>query len=335
MNPEDSNLSRLKYRDGVESALLASAERDAPLPGRREEATGRVLSEYRRARAQRRSLIQLGIGMAVATGALGVLIGSMRQPALEVSADRSVAGNTLPSAPMDLARSAAAPSASALPESSPNAACAPAVVALGTSPLIDDFEDGDSRILLSEKRAGDWLVFNDGTAQQQPRAGTSFRAHHIPGGRDGSHFGLHVRGGKFAKWGAVVAATLNPHHCYDASVYAGLTFWARGRGRIRIAAKMTQVVTEEFGGTCVDKCFDLHAVSRPLNNTWSRVTVRWEELSQSGHGQPIPFDPASLYSIDFVMPPEQSPFDFWIDDVSFLPKAVETQLAPMPPPPEH
>jgi len=34
----------------------------------------------------------------------------------------------------------------------------------------------------------------------------------------------------------------------------------------------------------------------------------------------VPFDSRSLFSIQFSVLPEQTPFDFWIDDVSFIPR---------------
>jgi hypothetical protein len=217
----------------------------------------------------------------------------------------------------------AAPSAQPASSSAavdPLAPCAPAVSAGGAWPLIDDFEDGDGRILLSEKRASSWSVFNDGTGTQQPVPGSNLRPDRIPGGRGSSRFGLHSCGSKFTRWGASVAAELSPKRCYDASVYAGLRFWARGRGQLRVAAKMTQVVSEEYGGSCVDRCFDGHLATLTLTPGWRLYTVRWSELAQSGFGAPLPFDPRSLYSIEFSVLPGQTPFDFWIDDLAFLPR---------------
>jgi hypothetical protein len=195
-------------------------------------------------------------------------------------------------------------------------------VAPGQTPLIDDFEDRDTRISRLEKRAGSWVVFNDGTGTQTPRAGSSFAADSIAGGRGASHFGLHTKGGKFTKWGAVLAVELNPRRCYDASVYTGIEFWARGHGRIRVEIEMTQVVAEEFGGSCVENCFDAHLTERVLGKDWQHYEVRWEELAQHGKGPALQFDPRSLLAIEFAVTAEQTPFDFWIDDVAFLPSAA-------------
>jgi Carbohydrate binding domain (family 11) len=305
-------LDLVRLRDGADGELLASARGDAPDPARREAAMERVITKVReRRRARRQSMLATGVGvLALAAGWL--VWSRAEQPSPKLLAEPRTPPTILPPP------AAPPPTASAAPD--PLARCTPSVVALGGDPLIDDFEDGDTRVLLSEKRSAYWIVFNDGTSKQHPRPGSNFAADRIPGGRGTSRFGLHVRGGKFTDWGASLAAELAPRRCYDASVYAGLTFWARGRGSVRVAAKMTQIVAEEFGGTCLGKCFDAHLTRRTLSPTWQQHTVRWEELTQSGFGQSVPFDAASLYSIEFSMLPEQTPFDFWIDDVAFLPR---------------
>jgi hypothetical protein len=168
-----------------------------------------------------------------------------------------------------------------------------------------------------EQRIGQWLIFNDGTGTQFPRPGTADPTR-IPGGHGASHFALHSAGGKFSKWGASLSFEFNPRHCYDASAYGGLEFWARGRGEIRLIVKMTQVIAEEFGGSCSHDCYDGHAKRIKLSRDFQHVVVRWSELTQTGFGTPLAFDPRSLDAIDFSVLPEETPFDFWIDDVSFM-----------------
>jgi hypothetical protein len=212
-----------------------------------------------------------------------------------------------------------APSAS-LEAPSPLAPCSPVVVATGQDAMIDDFEDGDSRLLKLDKRAGSWVTFGDGTAPQLPRLGVAFDANRIPGGRGASQFGLHASGGTFKQWGTVLSAELTPRRCYDASAYAGISFWARGKARLRVGVKMTQVVAEDFGGSCLKDCFDGHGTERALTHDWQHYEVRWEELTQKGFGPPLPFDPHSLMAVEFAMPAHAPAFDYWLDDVSFLPR---------------
>ncbi len=310
MTADDFEGPRLSQRGSeLEQRVLASAREDEPAAALRRAAFARVISEYR---ARQRRYVAGGVATAMTTLALAAAVllvhRRVQQPVLVTPEPHA-------SSPATLKTPAPIPSGA-----SPLARCAPALVAEGTSPLIDDFEDGDAHAPMLEHRAGQWLTYNDGTGTESPPPGTPFSTMRIPGGRGDSHFAVHNVGSKFSKWGASLSLTLNPHHCYDASAYAGVQFWARGRGEIRLVVKMTQVVTEEFGGTCQHDCFDVHAKTIKLGKQFEHVTVRWEELAQIGFGEPVPFDPRSLDGLEFTARPEQTPFDFWIDDVSFLPR---------------
>jgi hypothetical protein len=304
-----------RLRDGagsLEQELLDSATEDRPAPDTQPAALAAVLERRRRELAERRQRLLAGVAAGLVLAAvIALFVRGGRPPAAKVAAE--------PAATMPSAHAPSASGVSSLP-ASPLAPCTPVAVGSGQLPLIDDFEDGDSRLLLSDKRAGSWVVFNDGTGQQQPRAGATFPADRIPGGRDGSHFGLHTYGSKFTKWGAVLSVELSPRRCYDASAYAGIAFWARGRAKLRVAVKMTQIVGEEFGGSCLEDCYDGHGASRTLNKDWQRYTLRWEDLAQTGFGTPLPFDPHSLFSVEFAVSADQPSFDFWVDDLSFLPR---------------
>lgn len=326
MTPGDFDGPRLsQHGSELEQSVLAAAREDAPHATPRNAAIARVLAE---SRAERRRRVRVGVAVGVSALAVaaGVLLVPRHVPSVFTNGDTS--GQTFGMGPAVLvtpephasAPASVKPPAPAASSASPLAPCTPALVAEGKNPLIDDFEDGDAHVPLLEHRAGQWLTYNDGTANESPAPGKQFLATRIPGGRGESHFGVHNVGGKFSKWGANLSLTLNPHHCYDASAYAGIQFWARGRGEIRAVVKVTQVVTEEFGGTCQHDCFDVHSKIIKLSKEFERVTVRWEELRQLGFGEPVAFDPHSLDGIDFAVRPEETPFDFWIDDVSFLPR---------------
>jgi hypothetical protein len=190
--------------------------------------------------------------------------------------------------------------------------------AAGSEPLIDDFEDGDARIAPLEHRAGFWGASNDNTATQWPTPGGPLAIARIPGSRAASHFALHTSGAKFSKWGALLVADFSARRCYDASAYDGLRFWTRGRGSFNVVAKMTQTAPEEYGGSCRHDCYDSHRAVVPLASNWREVRLSWAAFKQRGFGQVVPFDPRSLLSLEFSVDPEQTPFDFWVDDVSFL-----------------
>ena len=310
MSQDDEPLKPLRGDvQTLESTLLRSAAEDRPAPGVQRSALLQVL-EARQHERRRRARRRVGVVTALTLAAAVALLvrTQTRSPLLRPEPPASTASTRTLRPP---------PSASVTPIS-PLAPCMPPGIGSGNDTLIDDFEDGDSRLRVSDKRAGYWVVFNDGTAKQEPRLGSAFPASRIPGGRGGGHFGLHTTGGKFSKWGAALSVELSPRRCYDASAYAGIAFWARGKAQLRVAVKMTQVIAEEFGGSCVDDCYDTHGAERSLTADWQHYQVRWEELTQRGSGTALPFDPHSLFALEFGVPGGRPPFDFWIDDVTFL-----------------
>jgi hypothetical protein len=309
MSDESSDdLTRLRAQGtALERGMLEAAFEDQPHSAARRLISEEVVTEHR---ARRRLSRWLGIGAAALAVAAGFALLHGRAPR-----PLAVTPESTPSAPSSVFTPRPSPSAL-----SPFVPCTPAAVADGHSPLIDDFEDGDTRVPMVEHRAGAWLTFNDGTGTQLPKPGLLSAATRIPGGRGESHFGLHSSGGKFHKWGANLSLELNPHRCYDASAYGGIEFWARGHGELRFVVQMTQVVSEEFGGSCTGQCFDAHAKRIKLSRDFEHVVVRWEELHQAGFGPALPFDARSLFSVAFTVLPDQTPFDFWIDDVSFVPR---------------
>jgi hypothetical protein len=307
-NDSNSELKRL-HREGTEheQSVLGSASADQPSAAAKRAAFALVLREHR-ARERRRWFV--GATLVTLAAAAGVVFVARPKPQpIALSAEPHA------SAPPHMEAPLPSPSGA-----SPFVPCTPLAAAEGSNPLIDDFEDGDLHVPMIEHRAGQWLTFNDGTGTQFPKPGSVAAASRIPGGRGASHFGVHNVGSKFSKWGANFSLELNPRRCYDASAYGGIEFWARGHGEIRAAVKMTQVVSEEFGGSCKQDCFDAHTKRIKLTRDFSRVVVRWADLSQKGFGKTVAFDPRSLYSIELEVPPEQTPFDFWIDDVSFIPR---------------
>ncbi|MEI9937130.1 MAG: hypothetical protein WDO69_07880 [Pseudomonadota bacterium] len=285
---------------------MRSTRTDAPSAGTREAAIAHVLLRYR----QHRARTQLAWAVLCSGAALAALVTIW----LNANPARETLLGSEPSAVPS--PSGAAPLASApAPGLEP---CTPAMRAEGSAPLIDDFEDDDARIAPLEHRAGLWSASNDNTGTQRPTLRGPLSIARIPGGRGPSHFALHTSGGKFSKWGALLTADLSARRCYDASVYRGLVFWARGRGSFNVVAKMTQVAPEEYGGSCTHDCNDSHRATIPLGSNWQEVRVTWAELAQKGFGQAVPFDPRSLLSLEFTVAPEQTPFDFWVDDLRFL-----------------
>jgi hypothetical protein len=303
--------------------LMRSTRNDAPSAATRELAIEHVLLRYRRRRvAGSVGWVALGGGLALAAGVL-LWLRANPSPDMQLARELPIAPSQSGAA---LPASAAVPASSTAPSPAPSASarvvelepCTPAMRAAGTQPLIDDFEDNDARIAALEHRAGFWSASNDNTGKQRPAPGGPLAMTRIPGGRGASQFALHTGGNKFTKWGALLAADFSPRRCYDASAYAGLVFFARGRGSFNVVAKMTQIAPEEYGGSCTHDCYDSHRATIPLTTDWQEHRVTWAELKQKGFGQTVPFDPRSLLSLEFSVAPEQTPFDLWIDDIRFL-----------------
>jgi len=205
--------------------------------------------------------------------------------------------------------------ASQAPKSPPPDPCAHRWIAAGREPLIDDFEDGDDEVLPLEGRVGQWRWVRDTDA---PGTAPALLPIPRPGARPRNRMAIHVKGGRLQDWGAIVEFNFRPS-CYDASAYRGLSFQAKGPGRIFVAPREVDTIPVAEGGTCVksDKeCYNPHVKKIELTSDWETVRVAFSEVEQRGYGRP-PFDPHKLHSIAFLIRAEDTPYDLWLDDISF------------------
>jgi hypothetical protein len=245
--------------------------------------------------------------------AAGVLLGVwIRKP----SADLPIMAEHAPSASKASAAPAGAPPAlRALPQAASQASdpCLALAPSAGSEPSIDDFEDGDDAVRSLEGRAGFWRWAREidapGTAPALipvPRADAT-RANRLA---------QHVKGGQLMDWGATIEFDFRPA-CYDASKYVGVSFQARGPGRIYVAPRERSVIPIAEGGSCESDCHNPHVAKIELESAWRTYQVRWSELRQRGIGKP-PLDARRLHSLAFLIRPEDTPYDVWLDDVRFL-----------------
>jgi hypothetical protein len=105
---------------------------------------------------------------------------------------------------------------------------------------------------------------------------------------------------------------------YDASTYAGLTFYAKvGDGTQKeVRINVTTLQTLPQGGICT-MCYDSFGKTVSLGTEWKQIVLPFAELSQRGFGDPVAsFDAAHVYTIDFGFA-GPLPFDLWIDDIAF------------------
>jgi hypothetical protein len=294
--------------------LLDAARNEAPPP----ELGERVLEQVAyRARLARIAAGPRRHGFRTAAGALlvlaaGVLLLVLARPPvadLPIAAEHAAGGRgtapagVAPSAPMHhLAVTVSDP-------------CLGLVPAGGSEPAIDDFEDGDDEIRPLEGRAGFWRWAREIDA---PGTAPALIPVPRPDATRANRLAQHVKGGRLLDWGATVEFDFRPA-CYDASNYEGLSFLARGPGRIYLAARERSVIPIAEGGSCEVDCHNPHVAKVELDSAWRTYQVRWTELRQRGIGKPA-LDARRLHSLAFLIRPEDTPYDVWLDDLRFLPR---------------
>ena len=194
----------------------------------------------------------------------------------------------------------------------PRDPCGDVVRASGTAPLVDDFEDGNELVALLEARNGYWVTIADtDRAASESVLLPSVR----PEASGANRYALHVSGPRRTVWGASVQLEFGPT-CYDASVYRGIAFDVLGPGRVYAGVREIDAVPVERGGTCQSGCYESHLQAVDATSHWTRHEIVWAELRQRGSA--VPVNPRRLSGLEFLVRPEGTPYDLWIDDVTFL-----------------
>ena len=305
----------------LERLLVRSAELDVPSAAARSRALRGGL-EVLRARP-RRARWPLVLSLVAAAAGVALLLSSRLTPRAVVAAAEPIdvlaprsGGSVSSSAGTPPSRAGTSPSPAS---TSPRAPCPALVVAHGATPLIDDFERPDAWILMADGRRGSWVTYDDGTGTQTPPSHSALLPTRLPSPRSGSRHALHVSGTHFTKWGVTFGTELADAACYDASAYAGVSFWAKGPGEVRVGLQMIDVQDAKHGGLCTADCYDTHRKIVELGSSFREYRVRWEELRQLyDAGPPVAFDPKRVRFLEFGVAPEHTPFDLWIDDVTFF-----------------
>ncbi|MEO7035353.1 MAG: hypothetical protein ABI548_15620 [Polyangiaceae bacterium] len=304
--------------------LLQAAREDGPRADLGEQVLAELAYRARleqtpsRPPAPRRPALWLaGPTVLVALAVLLAVRLTQRALAPEASIAAEASGRT--SSSSEPGRTAAAGSVNARPAGASSAVapaadpCRDGARALGLDPRIDDFEDGDDAVQALEGRAGFWRW-----ARETDAPGTAPALIPIPRPEPlrSNRLALHVKGGQLVDWGATVELDFRPS-CYDASAYGGVGFRARGPGRIYVAPREVSVIPIAEGGTCDHDCHNPHVKSVDLDATWRTYRVHWSDVRQRGAGKP-PLDPQRLHSLAFLIRPEDTPYDVWLDDVHFI-----------------
>jgi hypothetical protein len=197
---------------------------------------------------------------------------------------------------------------------------------------IDNMEDGNAQVELSDGRNGFWYVGNDGTASGSsvPPPAT-FSMFELTAG-DRSMYAAHLKAAGFTGWGSdigfnliEVAGALKP---YDASAYCGVQFWGKAAANVPLRFRIPDIDTHPAGKVCADpgaagtSCYDHFGISESFTTTWKPFVVKFADLQQTGTGY-HPADkklkPNSLFSLEWALPGgAAATYEIWIDDVEFV-----------------
>jgi hypothetical protein len=110
--------------------------------------------------------------------------------------------------------------------------------------------------------------------------------------------------------------------CDDVSSFAGVSFWAKGRGgeHLRFLVAIPATDATPGRGDCNPqqvKCNDHPGKALVLTSDWKQYTVTWGELEQYGWGEPATFA-GIANSLLWINDGPVDSFDFVVDEVRLL-----------------
>jgi Carbohydrate binding domain (family 11) len=212
------------------------------------------------------------------------------------------------------------------PGSRPESAQGAKLKECGPDGVIDDFEDNNNQISVIGDRGGYWYTYADKEGStvwpEQGDKGGTFTV--VEGGHE-SKFAVNVKGklaGKSIVYAAMGLNFRDPKEAYDASMYEGITFWAKiGPGSTpKMLVKLPDGNTDPDGQVC-QACFNDFGATVTLTNQWQRVVLPFRDLRQEGDwGAPRKphADSKKLFAIHFEAKTPGSDYDFWVDDIAFV-----------------
>jgi endoglucanase len=196
----------------------------------------------------------------------------------------------------------------------------------GPDGVIDDGEDGNNQNLPNAGRGGYWYTFKDkGTTTVDPQAGEEGGTFAMSEGGHGSQYAARYHG-KIGT-GAIVFAGMgmnfvDPKGAYDASKYAGISFWAKrgeaSTGKVRL--KVPDANTDPDGGVC-SECFNDFGADMNFTSEWKQYAFPFKSMKQlAGWGSPhkAHISPDKIYGIQFQVNVPGSSYDIYIDDLKFI-----------------
>src|SRR5450755_3532177 len=163
----------------------------------------------------------------------------------------------------------------------------------GPNGLIDDGEDGNNQNLPNDNRGGYWYTFKDkGTTTVEPAAGEEGGTFAMSEGGHDSQYAARYHG--TIGTGAIVFSGMgmnfiDPKGQYDASKYAGISFWAKrgdnSTGKVRL--KVPDVNTDPDGAVCTE-CFNDFGADMNFTPEWKQYVFPFKKMKQlAGWGNPL------------------------------------------------
>jgi len=187
--------------------------------------------------------------------------------------------------------------------------------------LLDDFEDGNTRLAAVAGRGGYWFKSADSKGSEFNPDDMQI----VDGGPEHPGKVLHVAGstsGASDAWGVLVGANYSSEgKSYDASRYVGISFKAKvgPDSTPAVRFKIGDINTHPDMGVCTD-CWNHFGKDLALRTEWKEYQVLFTVARQEpywGNPKPDSITPGALYSFDFTIKPGQK-FDLWVDDMHFL-----------------
>jgi hypothetical protein len=192
---------------------------------------------------------------------------------------------------------------------------------LEEDPLLADFEQDSIFLRPVPQRYGVWYMANDGSPEgkQVPDSYAAERS-----GYNGSNYAIHFRVEGFSEWGAVLGFQVRyvPEEgikCpFNAAAFDGLSFMARGSGRIRVNVGIPETTPSEQEGRCQRGCWDSHGSFVFLTEEWKLHRLPWSSFAQQGWGAASRLNVKELMAVNFSVLREDQPVELWVDDVQFM-----------------
>ncbi|MFZ5890969.1 MAG: hypothetical protein ACOY0T_07955 [Myxococcota bacterium] len=193
--------------------------------------------------------------------------------------------------------------------------------------LIDDAEDNNNQLATVGERGGYWYTFVDKAGSTvTPTAGDQGGTFTMQeGGANGSRYAANVKG-KIGTGETVYAAMafnfVDPKGEYDASRYAGITFFAKHAqgSTAKLRVKVPDVQTDPAGKRC-SECFNDFGFDLDLSPDWTRYVLPFSKMRQmEGWGAPRPshIDPSQIYGVQFQVNQKGADYDISVDDIAFV-----------------